>query len=98
MRSNLLIGPPWMADYTVQADVMLTQTGRRRSDGGVINQGYILDLMAIHQQVQLRSWTAVLRVQQDVKMELTLDSWYTVKLKVTQRDDDALVQGKSLIQ
>jgi hypothetical protein len=94
LRSNLLIGPASLADYTIQADVKLTQKGRRRSDGGLINSGYILDLMGIHQRVQLRSWTALLRVKEEVDFEIAMDAWYTTKLQVTIENGEAVVRGK----
>ena len=94
LRSNLLIGPASLADYTIQADVKLTQKGRRRSDGGLINSGYILDLMGIHQRVQLRSWTALLRVKEEVDFEIAMDAWYTTKLQVTIENGEAFVRGK----
>ena len=94
LRSNLLIGPPSTSNYSVQVDVKLEQKGRRRSDGGVINSGYILDLLGIHQRVQIRSWTAMLRIDETVDYSLEMDQWYTVLLRVESDERRALVQGK----
>jgi outer membrane protein assembly factor BamB len=94
LRSHLLLGPP-ISGYTVQADVRLSQKGRRRSDAGLVNSGYILDLLGIHQRLQLRSWTAAMRIDEAVDFPLEMDRWYTLKLRVDQEDDRAVVRGKA---
>lgn len=94
LRSHLLMGPPSLSDYSVQVDVKLEQKGRRRSDGGVINSGYIFDLLGIHQRVQIRSWTATLRIDETADYTLEMDQWYTVLLRVESDESRALVQGK----
>ena len=55
-RSHMVLGPPLVADYTIQADIKGTQNGRKRSDVGLVASGYTLDLMGGHQRIQLRSW------------------------------------------
>lgn len=94
LRSNLFIGPAWLSEYTIQADVKLTQKGRRRSDGGLINSGYTLDLMGTHQRIQLRSWATVLRIKEEVDFELEMDTWYTVKLRVEKDGEKAIARAK----
>ncbi|MEE2777085.1 MAG: PQQ-binding-like beta-propeller repeat protein [Acidobacteriota bacterium] len=94
LRSPLLLGPPSLEDYTIQVDMKPAQKGRRRTDGGVINSGYILDLLGIHQRLQIRSWTAVPRIDVTADYTVEMDRWYTLKLKVTQDGATALVQGK----
>ena len=94
LRSPLLIGPPSMGNYTIQADVRLTQKGRRKADAGLINSGYILDLLGIHQRLQIRSWSAQLRVENTVDVEAEMDRWYTMKLQVESDDAEARIRGK----
>ncbi|HVS13949.1 MAG TPA: PQQ-binding-like beta-propeller repeat protein [Thermoanaerobaculia bacterium] len=94
LRSDLIVGPPGLRDYTVQIDFKATQAGRRRPDAGLINQGYILDLKGIKQELEVRSWQAVLRMATQVPFEWEMDAWYTMKLRVDQRPDSALVRGK----
>lgn len=93
-RHHTLAGPPTLSDYTVQADVMGTRTGRRVPDIGLINSGYILDLMGAHQRLQVRSWAAALRMAQQVDLAWEPGVWYTMKLRVDQRPESALVRGK----
>jgi hypothetical protein len=94
LRSNLILGPPWYSDYTIQADVKGTLSGRRRSDGGVVANGYVLELMGNHQRLELRSWESMLRIDQKVAFPWEVDKWYTMKLQVTGGDDQAVVRGK----
>ena len=94
LRSPLLLGPPSLGDYTIQADVRLSQKGRRKSDAGMINSGYILDLLGIHQRLQIRSWSAQLRVESAADFEVEMDHWYTMKLQVESDDDEARIRGK----
>ncbi|HVR29085.1 MAG TPA: PQQ-binding-like beta-propeller repeat protein, partial [Thermoanaerobaculia bacterium] len=94
LRSNLILGPPWFGSYTIQADVLGTQSGRRRSDGGVIANGYILELMGNHQRLDLRSWEAMLRVERKVAFPWEVDRWYTMKLRIDTGEDTATVRGK----
>ena len=71
-----------------------SQKGRRRSDSGLIHSGYILDMMGIHQRLQIRSWSAQLRVEQKADFEFEMDRWYTMKLQVEAAGDTAAVRGK----
>src|SRR4029079_1950415 len=65
-RSNVSLGPANLSNYTIEADLRGTVKGRKKPDLGLINSGYTLDLMGIHQEVQLRSWDSDLRVVKDV--------------------------------
>ena len=94
LRSPLLLGPPSLGSYTIQADVRLSQKGRRKSDAGMINSGYILDLLGIHQRLQIRSWSAQLRVEAMTDFEVEMDTWYTMKLRVESAGDTATIRGK----
>lgn len=93
-RHHTLVGPPSLSGYTVQADLLATRTKRRIPDLGLINSGYILDLMGVHQQLQVRSWAAELRMAQEVPFAWETDVWYTMKLRVDQQPDQAVVRGK----
>ena len=94
LRSPLLLGPPSLGNYTIQADVRASQKGRRRSDAGIINSGYVFDLLGIHQRAQIRSWAAMLRVEKTVDFEFEMDQWYTMKLSVVSDADKATIRGK----
>ena len=93
-RHAIYLGPSYMSGYTVQADVLSTQKGRRRPDIGLINSGYTMDLQGNHQRIEVRSWAAELRMAEQFPFEWEADVWYTLKLQVEADDDRALIRGK----
>jgi outer membrane protein assembly factor BamB len=93
-RSDVFLGPASLSDYTIQADLRGAKNGRKRPDMGLIDSGYTLDLMGNHQALQLRSWPSVLRIEKTVDFPWDPDVWYTMKLRVDEQGDKALVRGK----
>ena len=81
-----------MSNYTVQADVMSTQKGRRRPDIGLINAGYTMDMQGNHQRIEVRSWAAELRMAERFDFSWEPDIWYTLKLRVDSDDDKAVIR------
>ena len=94
-RHAVYLGPADMSGYTVQADVMATEKGRRRADLGLINSGYTLDMQGNAQRLQLRSWAAELRIDERTPFEWQPNVWYTLKLRVDQEAGQAAVRGKA---
>jgi len=80
--------------YTIEADVMGSQDGRKLADVGLINSGYTFDLMGNHQRLEIRSWASALRMAERVDFVWQPDVWYRMKLRVDTDDDRALVRGK----
>jgi hypothetical protein len=78
-RHAIYLGPSNMSGYTVQVDVMATEQGRRRPDIGLINSGYTMDLQGNRQKIQLQSWAAELRINEETE--------FTWEPNVWQRDD-----------
>ena len=93
-RHAIYMGPAHMSGYTVQADVMATQQGRRRPDIGLINSGYTMDLQGNRQKIQIQSWAAELRIKEEVDFPWDPDTWYRLKLRVDIEGDRGLVRGK----
>jgi len=93
-RHDTFIGRPDASDYTIQADVLGTKTGRRVADVGLINSGYTLDLQGALQKLQIRSWASALRMMQETPFSWEPGKWYTAKLQVKQQGDKALVRAK----
>ena len=93
-RHAIYIGPASMSGYTVQADVMSTERGRRRPDVGLINSGYTMDLQGNRQKIQLQSWAAELRIKEEVDFPWEPSVWYRLKLRVDIEGDRGLVRGK----
>ena len=93
-RHAIYLGPSSMSGYTVQADVMSTEQGRRRPDVGLINSGYTMDLQGNRQKIQLQSWAAELRLKEEVDFPWEPNVWYRLKLRVDLQGDRSLVRGK----
>ncbi|MEM8964623.1 MAG: PQQ-binding-like beta-propeller repeat protein [Acidobacteriota bacterium] len=93
-RASIFLGPSSMTGYTIQADFMGNQERRRRTDAGLINSGYTMDVQGVHQRIQVRSWASELRMKQDIPFEWESKVWYTGKLRVDYEGDKAIVRGK----
>jgi hypothetical protein len=93
-RADVYMGPASLANYTIEADLLGTVQGRKRPDMGLINSGYTMDLMGAHQKIQVRSWSSDLRLEKSVPFAWDSDVWYTMKFRVDQQGDKALVRGK----
>ena len=94
LRSNLFIGYPRLSNYTIQADVMGGLKGRRRTDVGMLNQGYFLDMLGNSQKLEIRTWSAVKRMAVTIPYEWEMDTWYVMKLRVERAGDAKKVLGK----
>jgi len=94
-RSQSLMGPVDLHDYTIQADVRGALTNNKLPDAGVIAQRYTFDLMGASQQVQIRSWTPQLhRFSKSVPYKWSPNTWYTLKFQASTQDGKAILKGK----
>ncbi len=93
-RANTYLGAPDMAGYTIQADLLGTKKRRAVPDLGLIAQRYTLDLMGYHQQLQIRTWAAELRMAKTVPFAWETGVWYTMKMQVEIAGDTAHIRGK----
>jgi outer membrane protein assembly factor BamB len=95
-RTKFLMGRPDWSNYTVEVDVRGIEMRRQRGDVGLINQRYILMLFGNNQKLELQPWQAANEMTVSVdKIDWPVDTWYTMKLRVQNRDDGTtLVQGK----
>jgi outer membrane protein assembly factor BamB len=95
-RSQALMGPTDLHDYTIQADVRGAMTNNKQPDMGVIAQRYTLDLMGASQQLQIRSWTPQLdkRFAVSVPIKWKSDTWYTIKFRAAVEGGKAVLRGK----
>ena len=94
-RSQSWMGWTTLHDYTIQADVFATTQNNLRADMGLINQRYILDMMA-KDQLQIRSWTArvELRFAKTIPFLWQVGQWYTMKFQSENKDGQVTLRGK----
>lgn len=99
-RARTNFGSVEMTNYTLQADIMvgekLVSDGRQIPDVGIINQRYVLVLLGNHQQAQVHVWSATLpdTLNKTIPFTWRANQWYTLKLRVDQSTDRALIKGK----
>ena len=86
-RSRAWMGPSDLSDYTIMADVRGTRMSDQLPDIGLTSHGYVLDLMGQSQQLQLRTWSAQLRLKRGdegstISFPWKEDTWYRMKFRV----------------
>jgi len=90
-RATMYIGPSFMKDYTIQADLYATSKGRRKPELGLMNSGYTVFIQGVQQRIQIYSWGAELRMMQEKDFAWDTETWYTMKVRV---DYDKGADGK----
>jgi outer membrane protein assembly factor BamB len=81
-RTRVFMGPSTWSNYTVEADVRVTEKRRTMSDVGVIAQRYGLVLFGNSQKIELEPWQAVPGRSAIVPFAWKPDTWYRMKLQV----------------
>ncbi|MBZ0113241.1 MAG: PQQ-like beta-propeller repeat protein [Thermoanaerobaculia bacterium] len=94
-RHITFLGDSGDHDYTIEADLMGTKTGRKVADMGLLAQGYTLDLKGAQQTLDLYSWASALRMKQSVDFAWEPGVWYRVKMQVENRGEHAIVRAKA---
>lgn len=94
-RTRVYMGSSSLTNYTVEADVRVTQARRQMSDTGVFNQRYGLILFGNAQRLELQPWQAAPGRTVQVRYTWKPNTWYRVKFRVQQLPDGmTLAQGK----
>ncbi len=94
-RAKILMGPPTLTAYTIEADVRGREQRRQRGDVGVINERYALVLFGNGQKLELHPWQAADEMTVRVPYKWDIDKWYRLKLRVDQQPDGKTrVRGK----
>ncbi|MGB7346685.1 MAG: PQQ-binding-like beta-propeller repeat protein [Pirellulaceae bacterium] len=104
-RSRAWMGSSDMSGYTIAADVRGTRMSNQLPDIGLTNLGYVMDLMGQKQLIQMRSWSAQLRLAKgnengaEAEFPWKEDTWYRMKFRVDIQGDApnqiALLRGKA---
>jgi len=87
---------PLKAGVTVVADMLgEPKKGRKTlSDMGLINDRYMMIMLAKEQAIRLVSWGPIPRIQKDVPFHWNANTWYTAKLSVDVHDGTGLIRAK----
>jgi len=94
-HSYLWMGSPKLSNYTIQADVLLTEEEGHMPDIGLINSGYEFTIRAQNGMLRLSTWTTSdHRVSAVSQFTPDPGVWYTMKFSVTPSGDRATAQGK----
>jgi outer membrane protein assembly factor BamB len=94
-RAKVIMGRPDWSNYTVETEVLSTETRRQIGDPGLINQRYMMALFGGRQRLEIHPWQAADEMAASVPFEWDVDVWYRMKLRVqNQGDGTTLVQGK----
>lgn len=95
-RSRLSMGPSDLHDYTIQADVKAADVASgKEPDIGVIAQGYTMEIGGRNKRLMIHSWFSHDKryfTSQDFTLEPGV--WYTMKLRASNQDGKAVLQGK----
>ena len=91
---HISIGPPDMKNYTIQADVRLTEQRRQLASVGLSANRYDLYLKGNVSKLQIRSWPPHLRMAKTMKFRTDPNVWYTMKMKVETIENEAKIFGK----
>lgn len=95
-RSFTWLGPADLANYTMQADMLVKQDNNKMPDTGIIASGYELTIRPTNHKLRLDSWASNnFRSLVEVPFEPKADQWYTLKLSVAPDNKGAAtVRGK----
>ncbi len=88
------MGPSTMKDYTVQADVLMTEKRRQIPAVGVTVNRYNIILDGNKYKFRIQSWAPHKRMAKEIRYKSKTDTWYTVKATVEVKDGTAHVKGK----
>ena len=94
-RSYLWMGPRDLANYTIQADVLLNEQDGKMPDVGLIASGYEIMVRSLNNKLRLDSWSSNdYREFAEASFAPKPGQWYTLKLSVVPEGRDAIVRGK----
>ena len=97
-RSRAWMGHSDLSEYTISADARGARMSDQLPDIGLTAHGYVLDLMGESQQLQIRTWSAQLRMAETVAFPWKEDTWYRMKFRVDLESEPpaqvAILRGK----
>ena len=94
MDAETFLGRSSWKNYTVEADVYVTEVRRNMPNVGLINQRYSFVLMGNHQRARIVTWIPQPRLEVKTKFKWDPKTWYRLKFRVEQHSGKAKAFGK----
>ena len=88
------LGTEDMKNYTIQADVRMTEERRQLPSIGLTANRYTFIIQGNKSKLSVRSWPSHLRMAQTAKYRSEPDTWYTMKMRVEVEGEQANVLCK----
>jgi hypothetical protein len=81
-RMRVFMGPTDWSNYTVEADIRITEKRRQMGDAGIIAQRYTLVAFGNNQRLEMNSWQPEVARAVSAPFAWKPDTWYRLKLRV----------------
>jgi len=95
-RMRVFMGPADWSNYTVEADVRVTEKRRQMGDVGITAQRYTLFAFGNNQQLEMNSWEPETARAVIVPFAWNPNTWYRLKLRVENMPDGKTrIRGKA---
>jgi outer membrane protein assembly factor BamB len=95
-RMRVFMGPADWSNYTVQADIRITEKRRQMGDAGIVAQRYTLVAFGNNQRLEMNSWQPEVARAVSAPFAWKPDTWYRLKLRVDNTaDGKTRIRGKA---
>ena len=95
-RMRVFMGPADWSNYTVEADIRITEKRRQMGDAGIVAQRYTLFAFGNNQRLEMNSWQPEVARAASAPFAWKPDTWYRLKLRVDNTaDGKTRIRGKA---
>jgi outer membrane protein assembly factor BamB len=95
-RMRVFMGPTDWSNYTVEADIRLTERRRQMGDAGIIAQRYTLVAFGNNGRLEMNSWQPEVERVAAAQFAWKPNTWYRLKLRVENTaDGKTRIRGKA---
>ncbi len=95
-RIRVFMGPADWSNYTVEADIRLTEKRRQMGDAGIVAQRYTLVAFGNSQRLEMNSWQPETARAAAAPFAWKPNTWYHLKLRVENTaDGKTRIRGKA---
>jgi outer membrane protein assembly factor BamB len=95
-RIRIFMGPADWSNYTVEADIRISEKRRQMGDAGIIAQRYTLVAFGNNQRLEMNSWQPETARAASAPYAWKPNTWYRLKLRVENTaDGKTRIRGKA---